>query len=124
MRRVRVLEFKPDMKDIYNMVVQALISTEKPIKGYAVRELGKIQDKIESLGERPEGKDLPVGFYQLKPEGGIVELEEAQFDFLKDVVTQVTWIPSAARKASLLYDFIDAVPTKEAFDKAKDASVA
>ena len=86
----------------------------------------RILDKFESIslpdvanravpGFPAENAEMPR-MRSLKPEGGFIILEDAQFQYLRSALERIRCIPQASRVVEQLYGLLDGAPHGDAKD--------
>ncbi len=107
---MKILALNPEL---YAMTYEGLLSGTT--RGVENRVLAKIQIKLEAVGKAKDGSLL----FELIGDSAIIELEDAEFTLAKRILDAVEWNNVSAKKAAKLYDFIDAVPSKEQYEALK-----
>ena len=100
-----------DNKELYENLYEAFSASDTGHQGATrVRSIGKIYLALDSIGTvRPD--DLgKAGLMTLKEVPATVELEDADFNVLRDSVENTRWRNAmTARTAVAIFDWLDAV---------------
>ena len=112
-------------EDLFDTFMDAFLASEP--KGLSIRLVAKILDKIDSISE-PKFPDIDPSVQgaerilmsvqrKLRPgENGILPtiiLEDTEYDYTKDVVSQVQFKHWAAQRAARMLDWLDAAHKAE-----------
>lgn len=95
---MKTITFTSFDKENYAMLCEGLTGSSKPVQGIAQMQLQKkIFDKLGAIG-KAKGKGS-VYHMELISEGGTIELEDAEWQFGKDLLENVGWLQDSALKA-------------------------
>lgn len=121
---MRYLVFTAADETSYDMLMQGIHLTKRPFSGPETRIIGKILDKIEAIATQSEGLDVDgkrTTTYKMVSEGGIIALEDTEFNMVKEAIDQTAWTARGARKVAALFDILDKAPNKSPLELVPDA---
>lgn len=113
---MRYLVFTKDDETAFDMLMQGIHLTRRSFTGPETRVVAKILDKVEAIATSTDALDdngKRTTTFKMKPEGGMISLEDAEFNLVKEAVDQTPWNARGARKVVLLFDILDKAPNKE-----------
>ena len=95
---MKTITFTPFNKEDYAILCEALTGSTKPVIGIAQMQLQKkIFDKLGVIG-RVKDKGPSRYHMELVKEGGTIELEDAEWQFGKELLENVGWMQDGALK--------------------------
>lgn len=100
---MKTIDLPKDNPDRYMTVYQGLMSSENGFTKPEIRMMDKVLKKVETVG-----KVRADGLYEIY-NGGSIELEDAEFDFLVAQLDRCRWTPNFARRTLATYDYLEGV---------------
>lgn len=114
---MKTVVFTPQNEEEFKMVYEGLAGSPRGYSETELRVINRVQDKLEGIGIPVEGEENRATF-ALLPDGGKLELEDAEFKLLMDALRKVRWMFKAARSAEKMYKLLeDGKPADEPMDE-------
>lgn len=122
---MRYLVLQSTDEAVFDVAQQGMHMTRRPLTGQETRVLSRIMDKFEAIatvvdGLDPSGKKITT--FKMVEAGGLVPLEDAEYNLLVDILEQTPWLSGSAKRIAGALDLISQAPTTPPVLKAVDAS--
>lgn len=120
---MRYLVFEKGVHDDeYGVVYNGINVSKRPMEWETEsRVVGHIMDKFEALG-KPEQVGNVVLFVLARD--GHIELEDAEYKLLLDLMKGVDWAPTHARRVNKAREFLAGAPTSVPGPRLVEAAVS
>lgn len=100
-------------KENYEMLYDGIINSPRGYEGPAEnRTIGRVLDKLEAIGKpaRRNNQDVfDLGENLL----GVISLEDAEFDLVMATMKAIRWTGAFSRKATAMFDWLNAAPSEQ-----------
>jgi len=110
-------------KERYEIIYDGITGTTRGFEAPGeTRVIGKVLDKLESIGKTGEREDGRKSFILNGYGAGIVDLEEAEFQLAIQCLNAVRWTVQGARKATDAVEWFlkaEEPPVQETHDATK-----
>ena len=110
---MRYLDFRDvtATNGIYEMIYDGMHGAGGYSGPAEIRLLDRLLNKLETVGE-PSREIAPTyRGYSLKTGGGIVALEDTEYNLMKNKIDTVQWVALNRARVVKMYDFIEGAPT-------------
>jgi len=102
----------PEAARTFDLIYDGILGTSRGFTAPSeTRVIGSALSKLEAIGHAVKRGDIPT--YGLNPKGGVVLLEEAEFNLAREALTQARFTPFVAREATHAVDWFDAAPSQK-----------
>jgi hypothetical protein len=92
-------------KELYQIIYDCAVETQHGFTKPETRIYGRVLSKLESIGVVSD-RTTKVKSFDLGKDGGVVALENAEFDLLQTAINAVVWQARYTRKADSLYSWL------------------
>jgi hypothetical protein len=123
---MRTLKFEKNSFQ-YRMLHQATLVAQLPEKldRKTYKLIDKVQERLESIGkpietEATEGTETPAIVQHVCPEDASVSFEEEEFQMLRRLFDNTTFVVGVARRVSEINDMLDSIPEEKPGPKLVD----
>lgn len=107
---MRTLKFPPGSK-AFQFAHEATLAAQMKLSTQQHRTVAKLQSKFEAVGSPISKEQNGPYMVYVCPKGAKVELEEAEFSLLKEMLENTAFMPFAAKIVAGLVDLLES--TKE-----------
>lgn len=120
--RVLRLDGSDEAKRAFAHMYQAVLAHE--CQGLEqLRRVSKIMDKLEAIGTKRTAVEggQTLDRWQLQEGGGVLWLEDAEYNELSSRLERTNWLPQAARYVSRTVEMLEAAPVEAPYVEPKPA---
>jgi len=96
-------------KELYQLIYDSGSNTPHGFTKPETRIFGRVLTKLENIGH-VSGRTTQSKSFDLGDDGGIVSLEDTEFDLLMTALNEVAWQARYTRKADSLYEWLTNTP--------------
>lgn len=101
-------------KDRFDILYSGICVSPRGVQRTELATVNSLMGKLEGVGKKiaKAKSDSPVQF-ELSDEGGVVLLEEPEFEMVNEFHGMVRWSTIVAKKAEETYNWLDHIPQEK-----------